>query len=716
MIILLFVMFFEERHEWKKIQKTYYKEYALLIKKKIEEVTKASKEDELKKWTALKNDLARSKNIGIRQVFIPEAGRRDLCATCHMGMENTLFADAKNPMKSHPTEILKKHKINNFGCTLCHQGQGVALTIDKAHGIEHNWEQPKLPVKYFQASCFGCHENVHALEGAEIASKGKSLFTDHGCQGCHNANILKELPFFSTPFNVISKKVKNEAYIYKWIENPDELRPGTFMPTFRLKEDEVRDIASYVYTLDGKVNFKASQGTQGDSAVGKSTFTEKGCIACHSDERDKPCLKGRVPKIADAGLKLDKKWVYTWIDTPSSVNPQTAMPNIELTADEIVNLTAYVMNLKDPAVGEKIAFEYKPGNPEKGKILLQSVGCYGCHKIEGMEGQALVGVDVSEVAKKRMEELPFGNSTVTHTKWDWIFNKIKKPEIYLTVDMPLKMPNFKLEDTDIDALTTFYLNNRLYDLKDNFLVKDSRMGTAREKGDYLIERLNCNGCHEVYNAKLPRIANYLSLKTMVPPRIVGEGERVQPQWLFQYINRPFSMRPWLKLRMPVFNMTHDEKAFLIEYFVAVLPESVRTQCKMPYEPKLARSDFDDESIQMGEYRIVSDKCMQCHPVSMDAGLPEGKKVEDLSINLMIAKERLRQGWIVNFMRNPDDYAGKDTKMPFVFYTPDRVPRIPDPEMWLQLAANYLMVMDKVPEGKPLEEKKREEADVDWTAY
>ena len=127
---------------------------------------------------------------------------------------------------------------------------------------------------------------------------------------------------------------------------------------------------------------------------------------------------------------------------------------------------------------------------------------------------------------------------------------------------------------------------------------------------------------------------------------------------------------------------------------------------------------DREVIDMGEYRVVTDKCMQCHQVTMDTEPPKDVKLEDLSINLMLSKSRLRHHWVKNFLRNPDRYAGQGTKMPFVYYTPDRVPRIPDPEMWIEYTTLYLMFMDQPP--KMVEEKTveavRPGSEVDWTSY
>ena len=75
------------------------------------------------------------------------------------------------------------------------------------------------------------------------------------------------------------------------------------------------------------------------------------------------------------------------------------------------------------------------------------------------------------------------------------------------------------------------------------------------------------------------------------------------------------------------------------------------------------------------------------------------------------KERFK---IKNFLRDPDKYAGAGTKMPYVFYTPDGAPRVSDAEMWIAYVTNYLMIMEKIPEPLPEEEKPEEE--IDWTEW
>lgn len=718
LLVIIYVLLCEKRSllEWRQYQATYNDRYAAVLAENINAAKTSGDKKALEKWTKLKNDQQRLKEIKMRAIFLPGARVRDLCTTCHIGMNNPLFNDAENPLKTHPQKILRHHKIGRFGCTLCHHGQGVGLTVETAHGNEENWDTPRIPMQYIESSCFGCHETVFGLDGAKNAAEGKRLFVEMGCYGCHDANIQEGLPKFSTPFSGIAKKITNPKWAASWIKTPQAVRPGTLMPEFRLKPQEISDIVAYIYGLTDKDLKLSPVEKDGSAGSGKQIFTNKGCIACHSPERDKQGLTRRIPNLSDAGLKLNSAWVYKWIGNPQSVNPDTWMPKLELTPDDVTNLTAYVATLRDKAVKELLATDMTPGNSDDGKALVQRLGCLGCHHIKGQNDPSKVGVSVSDVADKRMDELPFGNSDVPHTKWDWIRNKIRKPDIYQTTDMPMYMPDYVMTDAQRKDLTIFYLYNRLLDLPETYIVRASKQDRINERGAWMVQHFNCKGCHEILADEKSRIRNYIAKQSMVPPRIVNEAEKVQPTWLFNYLKRPSAMRPWLEIRMPAFNIPYNDITLLIQYLYNIMPDETRKICKIPYEPGLVKSDYDPETIEMGKYRFRYDKCMQCHPVSFTGKLPEGKNLEDLSINLMLAKSRLRFRWIKDFLRDPDKYAGEGTKMPFVFYTPDNVPRIPDPEAWIQRTALFLMFMEKVPEPVKTGEKTREVQEFDFSNY
>src|SRR3989442_1139671 len=60
-------------------------------------------------------------------------------------------------------------------------------------------------------------------------------------------------------------------------------------------------------------------------------------------------------------------------------------------------------------------------------------------------------------------------------------------------------------------------------------------------------------------------------RSALPPPLVREGERVQPDWLYKFLLNPGVIRPegHLYLRMPKFNMSPDESRALVNYFAAV---------------------------------------------------------------------------------------------------------------------------------------------------
>ena len=55
----------------------------------------------------------------------------------------------------------------------------------------------------------------------------------------------------------------------------------------------------------------------------------------------------------------------------------------------------------------------------------------------------------------------------------------------------------------------------------------------------------------------------------LPPPLVGEGKKVQTDWLHDFLLDPHPIRPAVVLRMPKFNMSPAEATKLVNYFAAV---------------------------------------------------------------------------------------------------------------------------------------------------
>jgi hypothetical protein len=128
----------------------------------------------------------------IRQIHIQDIDLVDRCETCHLGTREpvTLTKAAvggEAAFTSHPNrELLKIHDPENFGCTPCHGGNGVALTsVTKGHGRHKYWLWPMHYRENFEAGCQQCHVREIVTEMAGNLNDGRELFRLRGCIGCH---------------------------------------------------------------------------------------------------------------------------------------------------------------------------------------------------------------------------------------------------------------------------------------------------------------------------------------------------------------------------------------------------------------------------------------------------------------------------------------------------------------------------------------------------
>ncbi len=694
----------EDQDEWKEHQI----EFLELLESKTEaDASDFPGRDSWKAW------IRRIKIEGplLRGAILPEAGIHDRCITCHLGADNPAFADAPEPLRSHPGKTLNRHPVAKFGCTICHGGNGEATTAEAAHGTSGSSADPLVPAQYMQSACIGCHETSYGLEGAEKLEAGRLAFEKYACYACHKARGLEKMPMFAPPMQDLKKKLKDTRWLISWLRNPKKMNPRTVMPDFKLSDEEIRDISAFLLSLETEAEYPEIDLSAASAEEGKKLFTDLGCKACHSDSKEEESFRRRVPNLADAGIKLKTDWILEELKNPKGLNPDARIPKLDITDADFAHIIVYLTTLKanaDVLSAETLSIEGP--SIENGKELVKKYGCYGCHKIEGFEKEDIPSIDVAGTARKPPAELPPVGSEAEGTRWASIHKAIIEPRHYETEDRQLKAPEYIFDEGEAESLTTFYLNNYRFPLPEDYMAPASQAQLRGQTGERIVTDRNCRGCHMLEEGVQPRIEKFIGLKTYVPPRLVGEGEKVRPEWAAKYLEKPEPMRPWLMMRMPDFSFTKEEARVLVEYFSvkAVSPEDARLPYALPFE----KDEIPQLEIEMGEYRLGFDKCMQCHPVSMEEGLPEDVQLEDLSINLMLSKKRLRFEWIKNFLKNPDRYAGAGTKMPYVYYTPEGAPKVSEAEMWIDYVAKFLMVMEKVPE--PPEEEKEEEEEIDWT--
>jgi mono/diheme cytochrome c family protein len=614
-----------------------------------------------------------------RNRFDQPIARVDRCQTCHLAINRPGFEKEANPFKTHPRrEVLladNAHLPGKFGCTGCHEGQGVAVnSVKHAHGEVHLWEYPLLRGAKVQSSCASCHLDVQKFaEDAPLLAEGQRIFEQIGCTGCHLVRGYENIPKIAPSLRKISAKV-DPSWMVRWIENPHKFRPRTRMPNFDLKQDEAVAIASFLWSLSKEESDQWTQehplpagfreGDANQAARGKKLVETIGCKGCHGfadGEFTTPLGKEKdlVPNLKDIASKAGPQWIYHWVKNPRGFSPDSRMPSLRLSDDEALSITSYLMTLGGKAeamagIQEKLA---DAKNIKRGESLVRRYGCFGCHDIKGMEKESRIGVELTTFGSKPLEELFFGNRTEIKRTWDdWTDNKLKTPRIYATDRVEQVMPQFNLADDDIKALRTLLGGFREKKVGQRYLADQGLRVQQVVEGRRLMHQYNCVGCHEI-EKRGGFVKKYYENPASAPPPLNGQGEKVQSPWFFSFLKAPIPLRPWLDIRMPTFGFSDDHANQLVSYFNGL------AKVEIPYA-YIDDKKIPQEHLEAARTLVSKDffNCFSCH--QQGDRKPEGP-VEGWAPDLNLARQRLNPIWIIKWLQDPQKVQ-PGTKMPSFF--------------------------------------------------
>jgi cbb3-type cytochrome oxidase cytochrome c subunit len=579
---------------------------------------------------------------------------------------------------------------------------------EEEHGWEkmHHWEEPMFPARYTEASCAQCHSGVVDVPGADHLNYGNFLIENFGCTGCHKIQGRENLPKAGPSLRALPGKTTPE-WAFHWIKDPKGFRPTTRMPRFFDLENtsnayytarndvEARAIVSYLFGAGAAAALDPlPAGLSGSASRGKDLVTNVGCRGCHLMEGETPDPAHRYrrfgPALTGIGSKTTARWVYNWVKDPKRMMPTTRMPDLRLTDQEALDVATYLVGLRneefegrampaaDDTLRDAVVLEYlkvtmtdrdarerlasmSPEERERhlGEKLIGRYGCFACHEIAGFEEGKRIGTELTQEGSKPVHRFDFGLIEMEPSRQAWIRQKLLNPRIYDRgkVKEPqekLRMPDFGFTEDEADAITLAVLSLRKRELTE--AKWDALQGeeSVAQAGWRTVRSRNCRGCHQI-DGEGGDLRALFEDPGLGPPILMGEGDRVQAEWLFDFIKKPTTIRPWLSVRMPTFHFTDEEADGLVRYFAATAPKGGGFQV-VPPEALAAGS------VAHGKQIFEAYKCIQCHQVGQTTRDPA-----DLAPDLTMASARLRPGWIADWLTDPQVLM-PNTRMPSYFYS------------------------------------------------
>ena len=477
------------------------------------------------------------------------------------------------------------------------------------------------------------------------AAHGKELFETRGCLACHSIGEGDQVQGGTFAANLTRVGEKDSYdYLVRWVHNARE-RTRPYCPL------EKKDI-------------------------GPEDYKKKGLPYVFDLEHS------RCP---NDGHELQ-------------VQNMTVMPSLRLSPQDAEDVASYLITLKkqEPTSYADALFMDDPNLKAEGKKWVRHFGCAGCHEISGLEDEGRIGTELTIEGSKPIERLDFALLTDIAQRGDsepitdpddrsrlpegpakepwydqkgFFEHKLAEPNIWdKGKEKPetekLRMPNLHLSKEQIRALTTFLLGSQENPLPASYQYRPLDYRRDIQEGWWVVKKYNCMGCHQLIpgqKTSLMGMARYQEVQEQLPPKLLTEGARVDPEWLLRFLKNPSlsatdtnrnGVRSYLQVRMPTFSFSENELGKLVRFFQALarqpfpyIPEEVPVLTTK--ETEMARSLFSSTGAP----------CLRCHATG-DAAHDRFASAP----NFLQARGRLKPDWMERWIVDPQAIS-PGTSMP-----------------------------------------------------
>lgn len=307
-----------------------------------------------------------------------------------------------------------------------------------------------------------------------------------------------------------------------------------------------------------------------------------------------------------------------------------------------------------------------------GRHLVESYGCYGCHKVQGFD-RWKVGPGLTHVQSK-LEQ-------------DWIVRWLQNPKEFRP---STKMPRiFHLSNTSdpasaeknnvaIAGIAAYLMKN-----SDPISLTPPPVKGEAEKGEKLVQTLGCTGCHTVAG----KAANDHG------PELSGLGSKVKAEWLYTWIKNPKSYHA--ETRMPSLRLSDEEASHITAYLLSfrnekfestqlplVKPEAVDelalsyligTMRQEEAKAEVAKMNAEQKLEFVGKKTIAHQGCFGCHdikgfetakPIGTELTEEAAKDIHKFSFGFVHDIPHTKQAWFAQKLKEPRIFD-KGRELPYL---------------------------------------------------
>ncbi len=579
--------------------------------------------------------------VAIQQFWLRDFDNRvDRCTTCHLGVSDAAMAGAPEPFGLHPRTPHTPGDFDRFGCTSCHGGQGPATSREDAHGTSREAGPPMTPLADIEAGCGRCHGGESVAE-APTLSRGRTLLARSGCYACHLVRGHEKFRSAAPPLETESLKTGG-TWIRQWLADPRGTDANATMPNFQLTKKQIEALAHYIFSLAPSEELArkiqaAGAEPPGDAENGKKIFAESRCISCHTVEGKG---NGSAPELSTVASRASRGWLIEFLREPHAIDPGTLMPGFHFTEAESRDVVDYFESeFRDFNAPPDILAPIRVNQTlaEEGARLFRTAGCFSCHGRTVSEAEKF-GPPLDGIGEKKAFSLDFGRRTdLPRTLPAWLNAKITSPRSFAP---GLKMPSFGFEPEDARAVVTALLAMTAAPVPEAFRASPEALPVPLPAGRVgeLFDRYRCLSCH--------RVGDRGGDISTAP--LTFEGSKVRREWVVNYLVLPFSIRPILPERMPIFRMSREEATAIADAM-----ETFWVDPSIPEDP-FAGQPAADRDPEEGARLYVALGCRACHIVGTSGGY-YGPPLTD-------TPSRLKPGWLYSWLKGPQRWRA-DVRCP-----------------------------------------------------